>query len=359
MDKKFESLGVDEDFISSVDLSLFHSDDYIDCLKHLNLTNKEQYVDQIHRFSFGDDCPIFDNMYYFCQRYTAGTILASEHIAKGDAEIAINWSGGLHHAKKFEASGFCYVNDCVLGILELLKTYQRVLYVDIDCHHGDGVEEAFLTTNRVMTVSFHKYGDYFPGTGSISDIGADEGKYYAVNYPLNDGVDDETFERAFKPVMKEVIDRFKPEAIQLQCGADSLCGDRLGLFNISIRGHGECVKYIKSFGIPIVMIGGGGYSLRNVARCWTYETSVALGCEIPNEIPQNEYSMYYHPANKIHVQVSNQENMNTRGEIEEHTKKILDNLKKVSATTVDYSYYNNGQPTAVKGYSGYDKSEAQ
>lgn len=84
------------------------------------------------------------------------------------SEICINWGGGLHHAKKSEASGFCYVNDIVLGILELLKYHQRVLYIDIDVHHGDGVEEAFYTTDRVMTVSFHKYGEYFPGTGELS-----------------------------------------------------------------------------------------------------------------------------------------------------------------------------------------------
>lgn len=112
-------------------------------------------------------------------------------------DISINWAGGLHHAKKYEASGFCYVNDCVLGIVELLKTYQRVLYIDIDCHHGDGVEEAFLTTDRVMTASFHKYGDYFPGTGALDDIGVEEGKYYSVNFPFNDGVNDETFLMAF------------------------------------------------------------------------------------------------------------------------------------------------------------------
>ena len=125
----------------------------------------------------------------------------------------------------------------------------------------------------------------------------------------------------------------------MQCGTDSLCGDKLGLFNLSIRGHGEAVKFIKSFGIPLVLIGGGGYALRNVARCWTYETSVALGVEIDNEIPDNEYALYYHPANKIHVQVSNQENMNPKEEIESIKKKIMDNLKHVKAVNVDYDYY--------------------
>jgi histone deacetylase 1/2 len=128
----------------------------------------------------------------------------------GQSDIAINWAGGLHHAKKHEASGFCYVNDCVLGILELLKQYERVLYVDIDCHHGDGVEEAFYTTNRVMTASFHKFGDYFPGTGALEDIGAGPGKYYSVNFPLKEGVNDFTFELAFKPVMNKIFEMFKP-----------------------------------------------------------------------------------------------------------------------------------------------------
>jgi len=188
---KMTPIGLDTDYINQVDLTIFHSDDYVDCLKNITVEHKERYADQMRAYSFTDcDCPVFDYMYEYCQRYTAGTLLAGARLAQGEADIAINWAGGLHHAKKFEASGFCYVNDCVLGILELLKTYQRVLYIDIDCHHGDGVEEAFLTTNRVLTASFHKYGDYFPGTGSLDDVGADAGKYYAVNFPLNDGIND-------------------------------------------------------------------------------------------------------------------------------------------------------------------------
>ena len=124
-------------------------------------------------------------------------------------DIAINWSGGLHHAKKWEASGFCFVNDIVIAILELLKYHQRVLYLDIDIHHGtttkyalvmfflchtagDGVQEAFYLTDRVMTVSFHKYGNFFPGTGDMYELGQDIGKYFSINVPLREGIDDES-----------------------------------------------------------------------------------------------------------------------------------------------------------------------
>ena len=92
----------------------------------------------------GEDCPVFENLFEFCQIYAGGTIDAVHRLNNQSCDIAINWSGGLHHAKKCEASGFCYINDLVLGILELLKDHARVLYIDIDVHHGDGVEEAFL-----------------------------------------------------------------------------------------------------------------------------------------------------------------------------------------------------------------------
>ena len=95
--------------------------------------------------------------------------------------------------------------DIVLAILELLRHHPRVLYIDIDVHHGDGVEEAFYTTDRVMTVSFHKYGEYFPGTGELRDIGIGKGKYYSVNFPLRDGIDDVSYESIFEPVIEAVM----------------------------------------------------------------------------------------------------------------------------------------------------------
>lgn len=181
------------------------------------------------------------------------------------------------------------ITDIVLGILELLRFRQRVLYVDIDVHHGDGVEEAFYTTDRVMTVSFHKYGEYFPGTGELRDVGVGQGKYYAVNFPLRDGIDDLSYKSIFEPVIKSVMEWYRPEAVVLQCGGDSLSGDRLGCFNLSMRGHANCINFIKSFNLPTLVVGGGGYTMRNVARTWAFETGVLCGEQLDSELPYNDY----------------------------------------------------------------------
>ena len=179
--------------------------------------------------------------------------------------------------------------DIVLGILELLRFRQRVLYVDIDVHHGDGVEEAFYTTDRVMTVSFHKYGEYFPGTGELRDVGVGQGKYYAVNFPLRDGIDDVSYKSIFEPVIKSVMEWYRPEAVVLQCGGDSLSGDRLGCFNLSMRGHANCVNFVKSFNLPTLILGGGGYTMRNVARTWAFETGILVGDGLESDLPYNDY----------------------------------------------------------------------
>ncbi|KAL4361591.1 hypothetical protein GQ457_04G004270 [Hibiscus cannabinus] len=311
------------------DLCRFHADDYVDFLRTVTPESQQDNLQQLKRFNVGEDCPVFDGLYNFCQTYAGGSVGGALKLNHGLCDIAINWSGGLHHAKKCEASGFCYVNDIVLAILELLKMHQRVLYVDIDIHHGDGVEEAFYTTDRVMTVSFHKFGDYFPGTGDILDIGYSKGKYYALNVPLDDGIDDESYQYLFKPIISKVMEVFNPGAVVLQCGADSLSGDRLGCFNLSIKGHGECVKFMRSFNVPLLLLGGGGYTIRNVARCWCYETGVALGMEIDNKMPQHEYYGYFGPEYTLHVSPSNMENKNTRPLLEAIRTKILDNLSKL------------------------------
>jgi histone deacetylase 1/2 len=105
-----------------------------------------------------------------------------------------------------------------------------------------------------------------------------------VNAPLRDGITDDTYQRLFKPVIAKVMEVYQPSAVVLQCGADSLTGDRLGVFNLTLKGHGECVRYVKSFGLPMLLLGGGGYNIRSVSRCWTYETAVVLEQEISNSM---------------------------------------------------------------------------
>jgi histone deacetylase 1/2 len=296
------------------EMAAFHSDDYVQFLSKITPDNLRQYSGVLQKYNAGDttDCPVFDGLFEFTQLYTGASLDGAIQLNQQQADICINWSGGLHHAKKSEASGFCYINDIVLAILELLKVHARVLYVDIDVHHGDGVEEAFYTTDRVMTFSLHKYGDFFPGTGHIQDVGAKEGVGYSVNAPLQAGITDETYlHDLFIPVMDKIMETFQPGAIVLQCGADSLTGDRLGCFNLTTKGHARAVEHVKGYNVPTLVLGGGGYTIRNVARCWAYETSVLLEEDIDNQIPFNDYYEYYAPEFELHLKPdSSMENAN-------------------------------------------------
>lgn len=325
---------------SPEDMKTFHQPEYIDFLQSVTpdrLRDKTAANNYARTRFLSDDCPVFDGVFDFCSIYTGASMQAAVKLNHKECDIAINWSGGLHHSKKAEASGFCYVNDIVIGILELLKYHSRVLYIDIDIHHGDGVEEAFYTTDRVMTVSFHKYGNgFFPQTGSMYEVGQGPGKYTSVNVPLKDWIDDEGYMALFKPIMSKVMETYDPAVIVLQCGADSLGCDRLGQFNLSIKGHGEAVDYIKSFRKPLMVLGGGGYTIKNVARCWCYETGVLLDEELQGNLPftnglSNEYYQYFSPDWQLHPPVSKEEKENQNGPeycaaIRAH---VEDNLRKL------------------------------
>ncbi|KAL6764497.1 hypothetical protein V8C86DRAFT_2471108 [Haematococcus lacustris] len=316
-------------------LTEFHADDYIDFLRVVTPNNAEDHMNQLRRFNMGQigdvDCPVFDGVYEYCQIYSGGSVTGAAMLATGQADIAFNWSGGMHHAKRAEASGFCYVNDIVLGILELLKEFPRVLYVDIDIHHGDGVEEAFYLTDRVMTVSFHKYGEFFPGTGALDDIGYGKGKHYCVNVPLKDGMDDDNYKLLYEPIMAKVMEMYQPCAIVMCCGADSLSGDKLGCFNLSMEGHSNCIEFLARYNVPMMVLGGGGYTLRNVARCWCYETGRLMGVDLPDKLPDaalHEYN-YYLDTGALRISVSNMKNTNTREELDDIKRRVLEHLSQL------------------------------
>lgn len=309
----------------------FHSADYIEFLSKVSPdTLSKMPRGSLEKFNIGDDCPIFQGIFEYSSLYAGASLDASRKLIAGQSEIAINWSGGLHHAKKAKPSGFCYVNDIVLAILNLLRFHPRVLYVDIDLHHGDGVQEAFYTTDRVFTVSFHKYnGEFFPGTGDFDEIGCSRGKHFALNVPLDDGIDDDSYINLFKSIMDPLITSYKPTVIIQQCGADSLGHDRLGCFNLNIRAHGECVKFVKSFGIPMLVVGGGGYTPRNVSRLWTYETGLLNDVLLPQDIPENiPFRDWFGPDYSLHPVLDDlYENKNSKKFLENVRIRCLESLR--------------------------------
>ncbi|KAG7193532.1 histone deacetylase [Scheffersomyces spartinae] len=320
----------------------FHTDEYIDFLSRVTPDNLEMFAKEQIKFNVGDDCPVFDGLFEYCGISGGGSMEGAARLNRGKCDVAINYAGGLHHAKKSEASGFCYLNDIVLGIIELLRYHPRVLYVDIDVHHGDGVEEAFYTTDRVMTCSFHKYGEFFPGTGELRDIGVGKGKHHAVNIPLRDGIDDATYKSIFEPVVQKIMDWYQPSAVVLQCGGDSLSGDRLGCFNLSMKGHANCVNFVKLFGIPMMVVGGGGYTMRNVSRTWTYESGLLNNVLLPLELPYNEYYEYYGPDYKLDVRPSNMYNYNSPEFLNKILTNIVANLENTKhAPSVQMNYVPN------------------
>lgn len=339
------------------ELMEFHETDYVKFLKKVTPENSEEYAEDFSKFNISEDCPIFEGLYDFCQIYAGSSIAAAHQLASGGADICINWSGGLHHAKRFEASGFCFVNDIVLAIQHLLRSvnkifflldsklfilfylkdftikrfHPRVLYIDIDIHHGDGVQEAFYATDRVMTVSLHKYdsGSFFPGTGNINEIGYGFGKFFCLNVPLKDGIDDDSYVSLFKDVISDVREHYQPSVIVLQCGADSLGKDRLGGFNISIKAHGECVQFVKSWQIPLLVLGGGGYRIPNVARCWTYETGILVDAELSSELPEKtHYYNFFGPDFSLHPPlIRKMDNFNTRNELQKISQQVHELLR--------------------------------
>ncbi|KAK6946558.1 Histone deacetylase domain [Dillenia turbinata] len=305
------------------DLCRFHADDYIAFLRGITPETQQDQLRQLKRFNVGEDCPVFDGLYSFCQTYAGGSVGGAVKLNHQISDIAVNWAGGLHHAKKCEASGFCYVNDIVLAILELLKQHEKIAAL---------FRLFWLLLFLIIAVpkSYHSLclEIIFPAR-DIRDIGYGKGKYYSLNVPLDDGIDDESYHFLFKPIIGKVMEIFRPGAVVLQCGADSLSGDRLGCFNLSIKGHAECVRYMRSFNVPLLLLGGGGYTIRNVARCWCYETGVALGLEIDDKMPQHEYYEYFGPDYTLHVAPSNMENKNSRQLLEEIRAKLLENLSRL------------------------------
>jgi acetoin utilization protein AcuC len=235
-----------------------------------------------------EDNPIFFGMHEASALIAGGSLLAAQTIADGRADRAVNLAGGLHHAMADRAAGFCVYNDCSVAIAWLLEQgYERIAYVDVDVHHGDGVQAAFYDDPRVMTISMHQHPlTLWPGTGWPGEYGKGDGAGYAVNVPLPPGTGDAGWLRAFHAVVPSLLESFQPQVLVTDCGADTHAEDPLANLELSLDGQRAIYHSLRDLatttaGGKWLVLGGGGYSLfRVVPRSWTHLLATALDRDI-------------------------------------------------------------------------------
>jgi len=265
-------------------LSRFHAREYLEILK---ASDSGVAPAVACRFGLGPgDNPVFPGIWDAARLAAGGSLLGARLIADGQVTRAFHFAGGLHHAMRDRASGFCYVNDAVLAILYLRARGLRVAYVDIDAHHGDGVQFAFYDDPNVLTISTHERGDrLFPGTGFVEERGEGEGVGFSVNLPLDVLTSSGIYLPAFEAVVPPLVTKFRPDVIVAQLGIDSHRTDPLTHLALDVQGFGRAVARILTLAPRVLALGGGGYDLENVARAWTHAWALMNDVELSAEIP--------------------------------------------------------------------------
>jgi acetoin utilization protein AcuC len=262
----------------------FHTREYLEILKEASRRGAFGRAG-FHGLGAGDN-PIFPGLWEAAQLAAGGSLLAAQLVASGGATRAFHFAGGLHHAMPDRASGFCYVNDAVLAILHLREQGLRVAYVDIDAHHGDGVQFAFYDDPNVLTISTHERGDrLFPGTGFAEEQGRGAGAGYAVNLPLEPFTDADVYLPAFEAVVPPLLQAFRPDVVVAQLGIDSHHTDPLTHLSLNVQGFARAVARIVGLAPRLVALGGGGYDLENVARAWTHAWAAMNAVELADALP--------------------------------------------------------------------------
>ena len=246
-------------------------------------------------FNFGSgDNPVYEGIYEAAAWSTGASLKAAEMLMSDEADAVLSISGGLHHAMPGYAYGFCVFNDPVIAIKAMVSKGIRVAYVDIDCHHGDGVQHAFYDTDAVLTISLHESGAFlFPGTGFTQEIGAGRGRGYSVNVPLYPYTMDDIYCWAFGEVVPPLIEAFSPDVLVTQLGIDSHFRDPITHLALTVQGVGQAVAEFAKLAPPKwLALGGGGYDLQAVARAWTLAYGVMSEQEFPDEIPTSYRTQY-------------------------------------------------------------------
>jgi acetoin utilization protein AcuC len=278
---------------SDAELETVHSPDFVEAVHRVS--EDPSFPDEARGLGTEDD-PAFAGMHEAAARLAGGSLLAASAVLDGSALHAVNFGGGLHHASRDRASGFCIYNDSALAVRKLLDGgIRRVAYIDVDAHHGDGTESIFWDDPRVLTISLHESGlTLFPGTGFANEIGGVLAEGSAVNVALPSGTGDAGWLRAFHAVVPQLVGAFEPEVIVSQHGCDSHRLDPLAHLNISVDGQREAAAAVGNLaarhcGNRWIATGGGGYNVTDVVpRSWSHLIAIASGRPLPLKTPVPE-----------------------------------------------------------------------
>lgn len=273
-----------------------HSIDYVDVVKKLSVDPNDSSVKP---FAYGlgpGDNPVFKGMYEASALVCGASLTAAELVwSNDDYNYCFNPAGGLHHAMKNHASGFCIFNDIAVAIqgLKRIKPDIRIAYLDIDCHHGDGVQWLFYEDPNVLKISLHESGRFlFPGSGNTNEIGKGTGEGYSINFPLLPGTSNKMYLKLFRTCIPKLLEAYSPDILITQLGVDTHFDDPLTQMGLSISIHRDLSQTIKTSVKEFcngkwLALGGGGYSMTVVPRSWSIYLAKMLDIDLENELPDS------------------------------------------------------------------------
>ena len=281
-------------------LPLFHEPAYLAILEEAARGNVS--LEALDRGLGTPDNPILSGIYEWSVSAAGGTNTGMQHLINGEAVAAFNPLGGFHHAMPGHAEGFCYINDIAVSIMGVLRRLPgcKIAYVDLDAHHGNGVQHAFYEDPRVLFISLHETGrTLYPWSGYETEIGKGEGKGFTVNIPLEPGTDDEVYEFVLNEVAVPLIKAFAPDLIVAQVGADTLISDPLTHLKLTNNSYQRAVRRLRDSCPKILALGGGGYDLYRTARCWTLAWSILNHVEPTDEFAGLVGGMMFGPEMEV------------------------------------------------------------
>ncbi len=315
--------------VSENEILSSHTRDYVEVVKSIDIGG---IVPSLGEYGFGPgDNPPRRGLFRDASLTAGGTVMASETVLNGTARNAFAPAGGMHHhAMRGYASGFGIFNDAVIAIKRAIAQDIRVLYIDIDVHHGDGVQAGLYDTDQALTISIHESGAWlFPGTGAPDETGEGDGAGYSVNIPLAPNTDDDLWHHAFDTIVPPIAHAFRPDLLFTQLGMDTHRDDPLAHLNMTTQGHNLAVQKFAAMARELdcgwVAVGGGGYDMRAVARGWTMDLGTMAEFVLPDQIPQSYHSLSNMTTFKDGTDYRQPPDF--RNEVEQHNNEMLEEVK--------------------------------